>query len=85
MMLNNQCKEEHAIIAVGSRSGRYGWLNLDDMLIYRERNCYTVNMITAKTLKNLYIDDYECSSFTKEDRLAIWAAYVENYPDEYRW
>ena len=85
MMSKDHYKTEHPIIGVSARGGRYGWLNLDDMLIYRERDCYTVNKITARTLKCLFIEDYGISSLTREDRLAIWGAYVERYPYEYRW
>lgn len=59
----------------------YGWLNLETMLIYREKECYVEKKPTWKTLSQIHSYDMP---ITKEDIIAIWNSYADNFPNEYR-
>lgn len=63
--------DENNVLMSNYGRGSYGWLNLDNMLIYRERNCVVVKTLTTLMLKGIVRD----LSLTREDAEAIIDAY----------
>lgn len=63
--------DENNVLMFNYGRGSYGWLNLDNMLIYRERNCYVIKTLTPLMLKGIVRD----LGLTREDAEAITDAY----------